>query len=91
MASSTFPTGSDRGAHAPSSSAQPPLVDRMAETAHHVVDDLASKAGPAAERVRSSVSNTMESVHRGMDGLSNVPSEWAESCRQSVREHPLAM
>jgi ElaB/YqjD/DUF883 family membrane-anchored ribosome-binding protein len=90
MASTAFPTGTDRNAHA-SPSGQPPLVDRVAETAHHVVDDLASKAGPAAERLRSTVSDTMESVHRGMDGLSSVPSDWAESCRQSVREHPLAM
>jgi ElaB/YqjD/DUF883 family membrane-anchored ribosome-binding protein len=83
--SSTQPSSSS------SSARQPAFVDRVAETAHHVVDDLASKAGPAAERVRSTVNSTMESVHRGMDGLSSAPPEWTESFRQSVREHPLAM
>lgn len=91
--STPYPTSSEPGVPGTSngalSSSTPPVVDRMAETAHRVVDQLASKAGPAYERVRTGVSTAKDTMGRTMDGLHHSRDEWVESARESVRQHPL--
>lgn len=93
--STPYPTSSEPGvtgsstANGSMSSSTPPVVDRMAETAHRVVDQLASKAGPAYERVRTGMSSAKDTMGRTMDGLHHSRDEWVESARESVRQHPL--
>jgi ElaB/YqjD/DUF883 family membrane-anchored ribosome-binding protein len=70
--------------------APPPTVGRMAESAHKVVDELAGRAGPAVERLRSGVSGAVDSMGRTVHDLADSGDEWVESCRQTVREHPVA-
>lgn len=86
--SSTFPTSHDIERAASALDSQ---VDRMADTAHRVVDDLASKTAPAAERVRTSMHHAMDTMHRRMDDLAETRDEWMETTRESIREHPLTM
>lgn len=70
--------------------ASPPAVDRIAESAHKVVDELAGKAGPAVERLRAGMSTAVDSMGRKAHDLAGTGDEWIESCRQTVREHPVA-
>lgn len=68
----------------------PPVIERVAETAHRVVDQLAGKAGPAVDRLRSTVSGARDSMGRHVEDLSHTRDEWMDSARESVRRHPLA-
>jgi ElaB/YqjD/DUF883 family membrane-anchored ribosome-binding protein len=67
-----------------------PVVDRVAESAHRVVDQLAGKAGPAVERLRSTVTGAKDSMGQRMSDLTHTREEWMESARESVRQNPLA-
>jgi ElaB/YqjD/DUF883 family membrane-anchored ribosome-binding protein len=69
--------------------AMPPIVERLAEGAHRVVDQIAGSAGPAVERVRSTVASTVDTVGRQIDGLGDKSDVWLESSRQTVRDNPL--
>jgi ElaB/YqjD/DUF883 family membrane-anchored ribosome-binding protein len=66
-------------------------VDRIAQTAHEAVDRIAAKAGPAVDRMRGSASSAADSMQSRMDDLSMMQEEWAESMRDQVRAHPLAV
>lgn len=66
-------------------------VDRIAQTAHQAVDRIASKAAPAMERMRGSATDATESMQAKMDDLAMMQEEWAESARDQVRAHPLAV
>ena len=72
------------------SSAGGPIVDRMARSAHSAVDRVADTAGSAVGRVRSGVTEALSTVNDKLDGLSSSREQWVDSCRQSVRDHPLA-
>ena len=77
-------------ADGPTSTAAAPTVGRLAESAHKVVDELAGKAGPAVERLRAGVAGAVDSMGRTAQDLAGTRDEWMESCRQTVREHPVA-
>lgn len=66
-------------------------VDRVAQTAHEAVDRIASKAGPAVERVRASATTAADSVQARMEDLAAMQEQWADSMRDQVRAHPLAV
>jgi ElaB/YqjD/DUF883 family membrane-anchored ribosome-binding protein len=66
-------------------------VDRVAQTAHQAVDRIASKAAPAVERVRSTASSAADSMQSRMEDFGAMQEEWAESMRDQVRAHPLAV
>jgi ElaB/YqjD/DUF883 family membrane-anchored ribosome-binding protein len=66
-------------------------VDRVAQTAHEAVDRIASKAGPAIDRVRSSATTAADSMQSRMEDLTVMQEQWAESMRDQVRAHPLAV
>jgi ElaB/YqjD/DUF883 family membrane-anchored ribosome-binding protein len=74
---------------AAAAAATPPIVERLAEGAHRVVDQIAGSAGPAVERVRSTVASTVDTVGRQIDGLGEKRDAWLESSRQTVRDNPL--
>lgn len=69
--------------------AMPPIVERLAEGAHRVIDQLAGSAGPAVERVRGTVADTVDSVGRQIDGLGEKREVWLESGRETVRDNPM--
>lgn len=65
-------------------------VDRVAQTAHQTVDRLAEKAGPAVDRIRTRVADANETLKAQADQLKQMQSEWTESARTCVRDHPMA-
>jgi ElaB/YqjD/DUF883 family membrane-anchored ribosome-binding protein len=65
-------------------------LERLVQGAHQAVDSLAAKAGPAVERLKSSMGSAGESMQERADQLSAMQEEWIESARATVREHPLA-
>jgi len=72
------------------SSISGPMVDRMARGAHSAVDRVADTASSAVGRVRSGVTDTLSTVSDKVHGLTSSREQWIDSCRQSVRDHPLA-
>ena len=66
-------------------------VDRVAQTAHEAVDRIASKAAPAVERARATATSAADSVQARMEDLAAMQEQWAESARDQVRAHPLAV
>lgn len=65
-------------------------VSRVKQGAHDAVDRIADKAGPTIERVKSSISGMSDSMHARGEQFSELQEEWMETCRTSVRDHPLA-
>ena len=72
------------------SSVTGPMVDRVARSAHLAVDRVADTASGAVERVRDVLSTASSTMSEKMQSLSNTRTQWVDSCRESVREHPLA-
>ena len=72
------------------SSVTGPMVDRVARGAHQAVDRVAGTATSAVERVRDGLSTASSTMSEKMQTLSNTRTQWVDSCRGSVREHPLA-
>ena len=66
------------------------MVDRLAQTAHEAIDRVAGAAGPAVEKLRTSFTGAGDKLHGQADTLRATGDEWMESCRHTVREHPLA-
>jgi hypothetical protein len=67
-----------------------PAIDRVVQGAHQAVDRVAEKAVPAVERLRAGVGGMAEAAQAHADELAALGDEWMESCRTSVRQHPLA-
>lgn len=65
-------------------------LDRAVQGAHTMVDRVADRAGPAVERVHSTIDSAAESVKGGGEELCAIQQRWADNCRTCVREHPLA-
>jgi ElaB/YqjD/DUF883 family membrane-anchored ribosome-binding protein len=86
------PTGSMPGGDALGSTGMSAdrTLERLVQGAHQAVDSLAAKAGPAVERLKSSMGSASESMHERADQLNAMQEEWIESARTTVREHPLA-
>jgi ElaB/YqjD/DUF883 family membrane-anchored ribosome-binding protein len=82
-------TNQDTEGEGAATAAAPPIVERLAEGAHRVVDQIAGSAGPAVERVRSTVAETVDSVGRQIDGLGEKREAWLESSRETVRDNPM--
>ncbi len=87
LGSSTSSLGPDNGRGYTSTGE---AIDKMARSAHDAVDRIAAKAGPTVERVKSGVGSMSESMHQRGEQLSAMQEEWLESCRSTVREHPIA-
>ncbi len=66
-----------------------PLVDRAANSAHQAVDRVASKVGPAVERVRVAAQGSADTLQTKLSDLDTMRAEWTESCREYVRERPM--
>ncbi|MBA2547874.1 MAG: hypothetical protein H0V16_05360 [Burkholderiaceae bacterium] len=66
-------------------------VDRVAQGAHDTVDRLASKAGPALDRARNAAADAQTTLYSKYDDFMAMEEEWAESARDQIRAHPLAI
>ncbi len=64
-------------------------VQRVAQSAHDVVDRMAERAVPAVERLRTGLLDARDAVKVRADNLSVIQDEWLTQCRTSVREKPL--
>lgn len=80
--------GADPGIRSASSSND--TINRVVQGAHEAVDRFAEKAGPAVERVKSGVGSMSETMRAKASEFGAIEAQWAESCRSTVREHPLA-
>jgi ElaB/YqjD/DUF883 family membrane-anchored ribosome-binding protein len=66
-------------------------VDRVAQGAHETVDRLAAKAAPMLDRARSAASDAQDTLYAKYDDFVAMEEEWAESARDQIRAHPLAV
>ena len=66
-------------------------VDRVAQGAHETVDRLAAKATPMLDRARSAASDAQDTLYAKYDDFVAMEEEWAESARDQIRAHPLAV
>ena len=68
----------------------PPIVDRLAQTAHDTIDRVAAKAGPAVEKLRSTATGAVGTVQQKATDFGALEEQWMESARVVVRDNPLA-
>lgn len=66
-------------------------VDRVAQGAHDTVDRLAAKAAPALDRARAAAGDAQATLYTKYDDFMAMEEEWAESARDQIRAHPLAI
>lgn len=65
------------------------LLNRMTEGAHGAVDRLADTAGPAVQKIESTVVQANEALHQQAQRARELGDEWSEGVRETVRQHPL--
>lgn len=58
--------------------------------ASRAAPETAATAPPALERVRAGMNSAVDSVGRSLDVASDSTDEWLASCRDAVRQRPLA-
>ena len=66
-------------------------VDRVAQGAHETVDRLAAKAAPMLDRARTAAGDAQNTLYAKYDDFMAMEEEWAESARDQIRAHPLAV
>lgn len=66
------------------------LLHRVVNTAHQTIDRLADKAAPHVSKLEGGVGGAGDMLSQRADQVRDMSDEWMESCRTSVREHPLA-
>lgn len=66
-------------------------VDRVAQGAHDTVDRLAAKTSPMLDRARSAAADAQDTLYAKYDDFIAMEEEWAESARDQIRAHPLAV
>lgn len=66
------------------------MVTRVVKGAHESIDSLAEHAKPPLQRLEQGLAHGGEALHEKADQLRATGDEWAESLRETVREHPIA-
>jgi ElaB/YqjD/DUF883 family membrane-anchored ribosome-binding protein len=74
----------------PHSSATAEMMTRVVKGAHETIDRIAEKATPPLEQLEQGLAQTGEVLHDKAEQWRMTGDEWAESLRDTVREHPLA-
>lgn len=74
----------------------PPVLERVAQTAHEKVDGMAAKADEVAakapetiERLRASANGAIDAMHERTKTVAELEAQMMESARACVREHPI--
>jgi ElaB/YqjD/DUF883 family membrane-anchored ribosome-binding protein len=65
------------------------LVNRVAQGAHHTIDQLAERAAPHVHRLQEGLTETEHMVQRRAAQAKEMAGEWTENLRGTVRQHPL--
>jgi ElaB/YqjD/DUF883 family membrane-anchored ribosome-binding protein len=65
------------------------VMSRVVRTAHDTIDRLADRAAPHVRRMQEGVSGSSERMSDQMEHWRETGDEWAESVRETVREHPI--
>jgi ElaB/YqjD/DUF883 family membrane-anchored ribosome-binding protein len=63
----------------------------VAQGAHETVDRHAAKAAPMLDRARSAATGAQDTLYAKYDDFMALEEEWAESARDQIRAHPLAV
>jgi ElaB/YqjD/DUF883 family membrane-anchored ribosome-binding protein len=71
-------------------SATAAMMTRVVKGAHETIDRIAEKATPPLEQLEQGLAQTGEVLHDKAEQWRMTGDEWAESLRDTVREHPLA-
>jgi hypothetical protein len=87
MASNLSSTSSSGNAAEPSATS--PRLDNAVRGVHDTVDRVAAKVTPAIDHLVGSAHSAADAAHERARRLNETSSEWAESLRATVREHPL--
>ena len=66
------------------------MMTRVVKGAHETIDRIAEKATPPLEQLEQGLAQTGEVLHDKAEQWRMTGDEWAESLRDTVREHPLA-
>lgn len=66
-----------------------PRLDNAVRGVHDTVDRVAAKVTPAIDHLAHSAHSATDAAHQRARQLTATSSEWAESLRATVREHPL--
>jgi len=66
------------------------MLERIVQVAHSAIDRLADNAAPHVHRLQEQLGHAGETLGDKTAGLRETGDEWAESLRDTVREHPLA-
>ena len=73
-----------------STTEQPQLTDRMAQSAHHTIDRLAETAGPQIERAGGAITGAAGHLKDQARHAREKGEEWADDLRATVRRNPLS-
>jgi hypothetical protein len=65
------------------------VMSRVVRPAHDTIDRLADRAAPHVRRVQEGVAGSGEKMSDQMEHWRETGDEWAESVRETVREHPI--
>ena len=65
-------------------------IDHVVQGALDAVDKMAAQAAPALDRARDGASNVATTTYTKIDDFINSE-DWAESARDGIRAHPLAV
>ena len=69
---------------------QPPLSDRMAQSAHHTIDRLAESAGPHIDRLEGGLSDVTVQLKHQTRQARDLGDEIVVDLRAGIRHNPLA-
>lgn len=77
-------------AQEPPPSATVEMLTRVVKDAHETIDRIAERATAPLEQLEHGLAQTGEVLHGKAEQWRTTGDEWAETLRDSVREHPLA-
>lgn len=66
------------------------MLERIVQVAHEAIDRLAGTAAPHVHRLQEQIGHVGETFNLKASDVKATGDEWAESLRETVREHPLA-
>jgi len=69
---------------------QPPLIDHMAQRAHHAIDRLAETAAPHVEHMEVALAGATGHLKNQARHVREKGDEWADGLRDTVRRNPLS-
>ncbi len=68
---------------------QQPLIDRMAQGAHHTIDRLAETAAPHLDRMDDALAGATGQLKERARQVREKGDEWTDDLRANIRRNPL--